>query len=233
MPNADAGRVAAFSSGGLAFDGHVKPELVAPGVGIATTDAGTAAEGGPRYATATGSSAAAAVVAASAAALAQARPGLSVGELKSLLVGSARQLSRERHAGSGHRPGRRDGRPVRGRRGRARRGAGDDRLRAGRSATAGRSRRPSGSATFRPDGSPCRLRRLARRLGRARPELRGGAGDGLPARRRLGRGRADGVGRRAARGQRRRNVRRRAAGLSCGADPMGRVASGARSPRRS
>jgi hypothetical protein len=92
VPNADAGRVAAFSSGGLAFDGHVKPELVAPGVGIATTDAGSTAEGGPRYATATGSSAAAAVVAASAAALAQARPGLSVGELKSLLVGSARQL---------------------------------------------------------------------------------------------------------------------------------------------
>jgi hypothetical protein len=84
--------VAAFSSGGLAFGGQVKPELVAPGVGIATTDAGTAAEGGERYATATGSSAAAAVVAGSAAALAQARPGLTVAELKSLLVGSARQL---------------------------------------------------------------------------------------------------------------------------------------------
>jgi len=92
VPSADAGRVAAFSSGGLAFGGQVKPELVAPGVGIATTDAGLAAEGGERYATATGSSAAAAVVAASAAALAQARPGLSAGELKSLLVGSARQL---------------------------------------------------------------------------------------------------------------------------------------------
>jgi hypothetical protein len=90
VPNQDAGRVAAFSSGGLAFGGQVKPELVAPGVGIATTDAGV--EGGVRYATATGSSAAAAVVAGSAAALAQARPGLTVGQLKSLLVGSARQL---------------------------------------------------------------------------------------------------------------------------------------------
>ena len=82
--------VAAFSSGGVTFDGRVKPDLVAPGVGLATADAG----GRERYATATGTSAASAVVAGAAALVAQARPGLSAGELKGLLVGAAAQLAR-------------------------------------------------------------------------------------------------------------------------------------------
>ncbi|MDQ3857471.1 MAG: S8 family serine peptidase [Actinomycetota bacterium] len=89
------GLVAAFSSGGIGFGGQVKPEVVAPGVGIATADGGMNADGSPRYATATGSSVAAAVTAGAAAVLAQARPGLSVADLRSLLVGSARQLVRD------------------------------------------------------------------------------------------------------------------------------------------
>ena len=36
----EQGRVAGFSSAGLAFDGRVKPDLVAPGVGLATSDPG-------------------------------------------------------------------------------------------------------------------------------------------------------------------------------------------------
>ncbi|HYY76278.1 MAG TPA: S8 family serine peptidase [Gaiellaceae bacterium] len=82
--------VAAFSSGGLAFDGRVKPDLVAPGVGLVTADTG----GQGRYTTATGTSAASALVAGAAALVAQARPGLAPSELRSLLVGSAAQLAR-------------------------------------------------------------------------------------------------------------------------------------------
>ena len=95
VPNPTYDHVAAFSSGGVAYGGHVKPDLVAAGVGIATADGGTSADGTARYATATGSSAAAAVVAGSAAVLAQARPGLAVDQLRGLLVGSARQLVRD------------------------------------------------------------------------------------------------------------------------------------------
>jgi subtilisin family serine protease len=89
--NADAGRVAPFSSRGPAFDGQAKPELVASGVGIATADAGTGAD--PRYATVTGSSAAAAVVAGAAALVADARPGLDAELLAGVLVGTARPLA--------------------------------------------------------------------------------------------------------------------------------------------
>ena len=91
-PNGDRGRVAAFSSAGLAFDGRVKPDVVAPGVGLATADPGTNADGSPRYATVNGSSAAAAVAAGAAALLAQARPGLDAPSLKGLLVGTAAPL---------------------------------------------------------------------------------------------------------------------------------------------
>ena len=97
--NPGAGRVAPFSSSGLVFDGRVKPDLVAPGVGLVTADAGRTADGSPRVATATGSSAAAAVVAGAAALLADARPDLSAGELRGLLVGSARQLEGRASAG--------------------------------------------------------------------------------------------------------------------------------------
>ncbi len=93
-----AGEVAPFSSGGMAFGGHVKPELVAPGVGIATTDAGMNTDSTARYATATGSSVSAAIVAGTAAAVSQARPGLTVGELRSVLVGSAKQILRDGEA---------------------------------------------------------------------------------------------------------------------------------------
>ena len=81
--------VAPFSSGGLAFDGHVKPDLVAPGVGLVTADAG-----GTSFTTATGTSSASALVAGAAALVAQARPGLAPSELRSLLVGSGTQLAR-------------------------------------------------------------------------------------------------------------------------------------------
>jgi subtilisin family serine protease len=82
--------VAAFSSGGLSFDGRVKPDVVAPGVGLATLD--PSGEGGPGYATVSGSSAAAAVAAGAAALVAQARTGLSASELRGVLVGSAGPL---------------------------------------------------------------------------------------------------------------------------------------------
>ena len=83
------GHVAAFSSGGIAFGGGVEPELVAPGVGIATADAGRASDGSGLYATVTGTSAAAAIVAGDAALLAQARPSLGAAELRGALAGSA------------------------------------------------------------------------------------------------------------------------------------------------
>ncbi len=90
--NDRAQEVAPFSSGGIAFGGHVKPDVVAPGVGIATADGGSTVDGSARYATSTGTSVAAAVAAGSAAVLAQARPGLTSRQLRSLLVGSAQQL---------------------------------------------------------------------------------------------------------------------------------------------
>ena len=90
--NAEAGRVASFSSTGLAFDGRVKPDLVAPGVALATSDPGANADGSPRFVTVNGSSAAAAVVAGAAALLAQARPALDATALAGLLAGTARAL---------------------------------------------------------------------------------------------------------------------------------------------
>lgn len=89
--NRSSGTVAPFSSGGLVFDGHVKPDVTAAGVGLVTADSGP----GERIATASGSSAAAAVAAGAAALLAEARPELTAGQLKSLLVGSARPLDAE------------------------------------------------------------------------------------------------------------------------------------------
>jgi subtilisin family serine protease len=93
--------VAAFSSRGLAFDGRVKPELTAPGVGIPTSEPGAHEDGSPRFGTIHGSSAAAAVTAGAAALLAQARPELGASTLKSLLVGSARRLADARVAAQG------------------------------------------------------------------------------------------------------------------------------------
>jgi hypothetical protein len=88
LANPDGDRVAAFSSTGLAFDGSVKPDLVAPGVGVETVRGG-------RTVSVSGSSVAAAIVAGSAAVLAQARPALGADALDGLLVGSARTLPRD------------------------------------------------------------------------------------------------------------------------------------------
>jgi len=100
-PSSTAGGVAPFSSRGLAFDGFVKPDLVAPGVGLLTADPGKAEDGSARYASISGTSAASAIVAGSAALLAEARPDLDASALKGLLAGSARQLPRESVAGQG------------------------------------------------------------------------------------------------------------------------------------
>jgi subtilisin family serine protease len=96
-----AGGVAPFSSRGLAFDGFVKPDLVAPGVGLLTSDPGKAEDGSARYSSISGSSASSAVVAGAAALLAQARPELDASALKGLLAGSARALPRESVAAQG------------------------------------------------------------------------------------------------------------------------------------
>jgi subtilisin family serine protease len=81
-PNPGAGLVASFSSTGLAFDGSVKPDVVAPGVAFP-------ASGGL---TVDGSSVAAAATAGAAALLAQTRPSLGVDALDGLLVGTAREV---------------------------------------------------------------------------------------------------------------------------------------------
>ena len=92
-PNPGRGQVAPFSSTGLAFDGRVKPELVAPGVALTTSEPGTGSAGAPTYGTVNGSSAAAAVVAGAAALLAQARTALDASALRSLLAETARPLA--------------------------------------------------------------------------------------------------------------------------------------------
>ncbi len=88
--NRAEGTVAGFSSRGLAFAGGIQPELVAPGVGLVTTDAGRGPSGRPRAATVTGTSAAAAVTAGAAALLVEARPRLTPRQLAGILIGSAR-----------------------------------------------------------------------------------------------------------------------------------------------
>jgi hypothetical protein len=90
--NAEQGHVAQFSSSGLAFDGRVKPDVVAPGVALETAEPGANADGSARYATVNGTSVAAALTAGGAALLAQARPYLDAEALKGLVVGSARPV---------------------------------------------------------------------------------------------------------------------------------------------
>jgi subtilisin family serine protease len=105
MPRTEAnrvrGHVAAFSSRGLAFDGRVKPDLVAPGVALLTAEPGKGEAGAERYASVSGSSAAAATVAGAAALLAQARPELDASALKAVLVGTARPLEGDSVAAQG------------------------------------------------------------------------------------------------------------------------------------
>lgn len=92
VANASAGRVAPFSSRGLAFDARLKPDLVAPGVGLTAAEPGFTDGGHPRSVAVSGSSAAAALVAGAAAVLAQARPELDGDAVKSLLVGASRAV---------------------------------------------------------------------------------------------------------------------------------------------
>jgi subtilisin family serine protease len=93
-PRAGTSAAAAFSSHGLAFDGRVKPELLAAGVAVATSEPGANADGSPAFGTVNGSSASAALVAGAAALVAQARPELRARDLKQVLVGSARSDTR-------------------------------------------------------------------------------------------------------------------------------------------
>ncbi len=90
--NAGGGEVAPFSSQGLAFGGSIKPEVVSPGVGLATSSPGRGQDGLARYGAVNGSSASAAVVAGAAAVLADARPDLDAVALKSALVTTSRPI---------------------------------------------------------------------------------------------------------------------------------------------
>jgi hypothetical protein len=89
--NGDRGVVAGFSSQGLAYDGSLKPNIAAPGVAIATSEPGSAADQSPLYGTVNGTSAAAATVAGAAALLAQMRPDLDGEGLAGLLAGYAQR----------------------------------------------------------------------------------------------------------------------------------------------
>jgi subtilisin family serine protease len=93
--------LAPFSSWGLAFDGGVKPELLAPGVGLGTTEPGRAPNGRQALGAVSGSSAAAAVVAGAAALLAEARPEADAEMLRSLLVGGSDPVRRAPVAAQG------------------------------------------------------------------------------------------------------------------------------------
>jgi subtilisin family serine protease len=88
--NLDGGSVATFSSRGLAFGGVLKPELMAPGVSVPTSEPGRTDQGEVRYGTVSGTSVSAAVTAGAAAVLAEARPRAGAAGLLGLLVGSAR-----------------------------------------------------------------------------------------------------------------------------------------------
>jgi hypothetical protein len=67
----------------------VKPNLVAPGVALATSEPGRAADGSPLYGTVNGTSGSAATVAGAAALLIQMRPSLDGPAIASLLTGYA------------------------------------------------------------------------------------------------------------------------------------------------
>ena len=89
--NGGVSDTASFSSEGLAFDGGPKPEVVAAGIGLATSDPGRNEDGTARYGTISGSSAAAALTAGAAALLAEARPDLDAVGLKQALVAASRR----------------------------------------------------------------------------------------------------------------------------------------------
>jgi subtilisin family serine protease len=83
--------VAAFSSRGLAFDGILKPDVVAAGVAVPTSEPGRGEEGEVRFGTVSGTSVSAAVAAGAAALLAEGRPRVDAVGLHALLVGSAQR----------------------------------------------------------------------------------------------------------------------------------------------
>jgi subtilisin family serine protease len=89
--NDAGGSVAAFSSHGLAFGGGLKPDLVAPGVAVPTSEPGRGEEGEVRFGTVSGTSVAGAVAAGAAAVLAQGRPRARAVDLIGLLAGSAQR----------------------------------------------------------------------------------------------------------------------------------------------
>jgi subtilisin family serine protease len=91
VENVEGSSIAAFSSRGLAFAGGLKPDLVAAGVAIPTSEPGRGDEGEVRFGTVSGTSAAAAVAAGAAAVLAQGRRDVGAAALRGLLVGSAQR----------------------------------------------------------------------------------------------------------------------------------------------
>ena len=98
VDNEAGGTVAAFSSRGLALGGGLKPDLVAAGVAVPTSEPGRGEEGEVRFGTVSGTSVSAAVVAGAAAVLAEGRPRISAAGLMSLLIGSAQRRDLDRDA---------------------------------------------------------------------------------------------------------------------------------------
>ncbi|HVS85778.1 MAG TPA: S8 family serine peptidase [Gaiellaceae bacterium] len=91
-PNPDYRLPAAFSSTGLSFAGELEPDVVSPGVALATADP-PSAQGAARWITVSGTSAAAATAAGTAALLLQHDPTLRGAALAGLLTGYAQQLN--------------------------------------------------------------------------------------------------------------------------------------------
>jgi len=106
--SAIAPRVAEFSSRGPTTDGRVKPDLLFPGVGIASCRAANGTMGDPvadfpqYYVRASGSSMAAPFAAGAAALILEAHPGATPREVRQALCSSARNLQADPNAqGSG------------------------------------------------------------------------------------------------------------------------------------
>src|ERR687887_640858 len=102
--NGTAAQIAPFSSHGLAFDGRVKPDLAAPGVVLATSEAGRNEDGTPHFGTINGSSGAAAVVAGAAPLPPHLQPTLSPPALSTPVPGPAPLLPHRRPRAGGGRP---------------------------------------------------------------------------------------------------------------------------------
>jgi len=76
--------------------------VAGPGVGVVTVDPGARSDGSSRFVLVDGTSAAAAAVAGEAAIVVEARPGLTAAELRSALVGTARDLPEEPSVAQGN-----------------------------------------------------------------------------------------------------------------------------------